>query len=100
MEAHRSAQKEEEAQVRRGQHERIVDDMRRAFARERETWAAERRDLLDRIMYMADRPWAPPPVEGEIRPLPTAEAVDWPVVLPDQLTPDEVAELATANGDE
>jgi hypothetical protein len=34
----------------------------RSHERERARWDSERRDLLDRIMYMADRPWTPPPI--------------------------------------
>jgi hypothetical protein len=37
----------------------------RAHERERARWDTERRDLLDRIMYMADRPWSPPPIQFE-----------------------------------
>lgn len=46
--------------IRRRAHEKALDDLRRAHAREREEWLRERRDLLDRIMYMADRPWTLP----------------------------------------
>lgn len=33
----------------------------REYARERTHWDAERRDLVDRLMHMADRTWTPPP---------------------------------------
>lgn len=42
---------------------KTVEAMQRDFARERQVWAAERRDLNDRLAAMAGRPWTPPPVE-------------------------------------
>lgn len=73
--------------VRRKTMERILTDRERAFAREREVWARERGDLLDRIMYLADRPWTPPPAEAGRTT--SAPEVEWPS-YPEQLTPDEM----------
>lgn len=78
--------------VRRKTMERMLTDRERAHARERDEWVRERRDLLDRIMYMADRTWTPPPqtqIDTTI-----ADEVEWPV-SPDMMMPDEMAELAT-----
>ena len=35
----------------------------RELERRERAWAEERATLLDRIMYLADRPWEQPPVE-------------------------------------
>lgn len=49
-----------------------------AFERDRETWRAQQRELHDRLMYLADKPWAPPPVlEPDLPPLPEAVHADW-----------------------
>lgn len=88
--------------MRKSQLERMLLDERRAHEREREAWLRERQDLLDRIMYMAERPWSPPPVE--MRPAPSAEElqeeVAWPIVLPEEHTPDEMGELAEIESQE
>lgn len=89
--------------MRRSKVDQLLADQQRQFNRERETWLAERRDLLDRIMYMAERPWAPPP--AELRPLPQpetlSEEVAWPVVHPEAHDPEELLELIAAeNGTE
>lgn len=76
--------------VRRKTLERMLTDRERAHARERDEWVRERRDLLDRIMYMADRTWTPPPqaqVDTSI-----AEAVEWPIDVTEMM-PDELAEV-------
>lgn len=39
---------------------KTVDALLRDHARERAVWAAERAQLLDRIMYLVDKPWALP----------------------------------------
>ena len=36
--------------------------------RERMHWERERTELLNRIMYLSDRPWSPPPVEESYSP--------------------------------
>ena len=69
--------------MRRKTHERIVGDLLRQQARERDEWLRERKDLLDRIMYMADRPWTPPPTPPEA----TIPPVEWPQ-LPEDLVED------------
>lgn len=48
----------------------------RAFTRALQTMATERKELLDRIMYMAEKPWAPPPFEEE--PAPPEEPLYFP----------------------
>jgi hypothetical protein len=86
--------------VRRAAHEKLIDDLRRAHGREREQWLAERRDLLDRIMYLANRPWTAPPAELASGPDPEVKW-DPDVVMPETLTTDELDLLASANhGDE
>lgn len=40
-----------------------IDRMRRASERQMQQWSAERRDLIDRVMYMAEKPWMLPPME-------------------------------------
>lgn len=73
--------------VRRKTVERLLADQQRNFEREREAFRRERADLIDRIMYMADRPWTPPP--AELRAEPPPEPIEWPT-LPEQLMVDEV----------
>ena len=41
---------------------KTVDALLRDHARERAAWERERGQLLDRIMYMAEKPWSPPPL--------------------------------------
>jgi hypothetical protein len=85
--------------VRRATHERILFDERRAHERERDSWLRERQDLIDRIMYLADRPWSAPPAEMRtVTPEKLSEEVAWPIVQPDMMTPDELAEIAPENG--
>lgn len=67
--------------MRRKTHEKIVNELLRAHARDREEWLRERRDLLDRIMLMADRPWGLPPSPPEEPQLPSADPVVWPELL-------------------
>ena len=52
----------------------------RAWEREKASWAAERKELLDRIMYLADRPWETPQAEASTwePPLPEPD----PLVVP------------------
>lgn len=54
------------------------------FTRQQKLWERERADLLNRIMYMADRPWTPPPVD-------TAEPViePEPILYPESYALDE-----------
>jgi hypothetical protein len=56
---------------------RTVELMLRDFARERQVWAAERRDLNDRLAALAGRPWTLPPVEfsGPAAPDPYADYI-------------------------
>lgn len=81
--------------MRKSQLERMLVDERRAHEREREAWLRERQDLLDRIMYLAERPWSPPP--AEVRPIPSPEElqpeVAWPVVFPEDHTPEEMGDM-------
>lgn len=71
--------------VRRKTMERMLLDQQRRHERDADAWMRERRDLLDRIMYMADRPWSPPPTPPPVE----QPEIEWPM-LPEQLTPDEV----------
>lgn len=41
-----------------------VKAMIRSHEKERAAWAAERKELLDRIMYLSDRPWGLPERES------------------------------------
>lgn len=52
----------------------------RAFERERAAAQAERAELLNRIMYLADKPWAAPPDPGEVLPMVSADwnEYSWP----------------------
>ena len=38
-----------------------LENVLKQHERERERWDRERAELLDRIMYLSDRPWGPPP---------------------------------------
>lgn len=48
---------------------RTVEAMQREHARREAAQAAQIRDLIDRIMYLTDRPWSPPPAELAQAPL-------------------------------
>jgi hypothetical protein len=76
--------------------ERMLLDRDRGFEREREAFRREREQLLDRIMYLAERPWSVPP--AEMQQSGPAPDVEWPVVLAEDMTPDELGEMAEANG--
>lgn len=39
----------------------------RAWERKEQAWLHERRDLINRIMYLSERTWEPPPVESQVR---------------------------------
>jgi hypothetical protein len=39
-----------------------------AWEKKEQAWAAERQELLNRIMFLADRPWATPPAQEEVAP--------------------------------
>jgi hypothetical protein len=83
--------------VRRATHNRLVDDIRRAHAREREQWLREREALLDRLMYLAGRPWNGPPIEEHSGPAPE---VNWDgIVMPEEITPEELGDLADKQDD-
>ena len=47
--------------VRRSTYNALLREMER----ERRAVEAERRELLDRIMYMTDKPWGLPPVPND-----------------------------------
>lgn len=44
---------------------REIERINAAHEREREAWRIERKDLLDRVMYMANRPWEIPETPTE-----------------------------------
>jgi len=49
----------------------------RAFERREQAWLAERKELLNKIMYLAEKPWEGPEVKAEEQPpSPPSEVVD------------------------
>jgi hypothetical protein len=64
----------------------------RSWDRREHTWAAERRDLLDRIMYLTNHTWTAPPVDTqEERPMvPDYPPTDEVIYDPLQRVPHEV----------
>lgn len=48
----------------------------RQMERREQAWMQERKDLLDRLMFMADRPWEVPTPEPE--PEPDDNGIGWP----------------------
>jgi hypothetical protein len=64
----------------------------RAWDRKEMAWSSERKELLDRIMFLADRPWREPPrVEDE--PEDTREELD---VLQQPIPLDEMFDFSPA----
>ncbi len=59
---------------------RLERERSRAWEKKEQTWAAEREQLLNRIMFMADRPWTTPPAQEEVYE-PPPESYD-PLMLP------------------
>ena len=57
----------------------------RAFARREHVWETERAAMLDRIMYLADKPWGEPPIhpsqEMPFRPMAHIQADPGPETL-------------------
>jgi hypothetical protein len=61
---------------------RLERDRSRAWDKRENAWAQERSQLLDRIMYLSDRPWDPPTqTEDEPLPDPVEEPYD-PTLIP------------------
>ena len=48
----------------------------RSWEKKETAWATERQGLLDRIMYLADRPWDVPQQQADENPLPARESFD------------------------
>ena len=49
----------------------------RGHERDRQSWERERQNLLDRIMYLTDRPWTLPPMTPEQGQERLANERDW-----------------------
>jgi hypothetical protein len=62
---------------------KTLDQIQRDHARERAAWAAERREMLNRIMYMADRPWMLP--DYAVKDEPTEDELESDFTYPEQL---------------
>lgn len=63
----------------------------RAFERAEQSWQGERKELLDRIMYLSGKVWNPPP-ESSLPPVieDDSEAIYWPEqALPYETSIDE-----------
>lgn len=59
--------------MRRRDHERLMDEMRgRCRYLERQV-----EQLMDRLMYMADQPWTPPPADLQETPEPELPDYDF-----------------------
>lgn len=71
--------------MRRSEHERIVNDLRREHREERRQWADERERLLDRIMLLADKPLLADFQPTTVAPLVNEDFVvdAYPDILPD-----------------
>lgn len=63
--------------VRRRTYEALL----RQMAKEREEARRDRRELLDRIMYMADKPWMLP-VHATAEPEPDPDPITYPDLMP------------------
>jgi hypothetical protein len=60
----------------------------RALERRERAWETERKDLLDRLMYLSDHTWAIPP--ADLRPSASAQEL---LVDPDEKTYDPLYQL-------
>lgn len=60
---------------------RMLRSQEREHARREIGWAQERRDLLDRIMFLTDKTWALPPADVVVAP----EEEEEPELLQDPL---------------
>lgn len=64
---------------------RVAARSDRKHERREQAWSAERRELLNRIMYLSNRPWESPPIED--REIDTSNYADFEPPVDPMLAP-------------